>query len=189
MTNILFVLSHPKPKSLNHYLYEDLNKHLSSNINHQIKTIDLYKEKFEACSLLTREDCNEEIILKYQRMLMWSDHIIFIFPVWWYNYPAALKGFFDRVFVPHFAYKYNEKGLPEGLLKNKTSSIIRTFGSPRIAKLWFGNGNLKGLIRGTLGFCGIKNKEVFDLHEVNLKSFSSNDVENFLKKIRKLKLR
>jgi putative NADPH-quinone reductase len=27
-----------------------------------------------------------------------ADHIVWVFPMWWYGYPALMKGFIDRAF-------------------------------------------------------------------------------------------
>jgi len=34
---------------------------------------------------------------------------VFVHPVWWFNFPAVLKGFFDRVLLPGVAFR-----LPDG---------------------------------------------------------------------------
>jgi NAD(P)H dehydrogenase (quinone) len=31
--------------------------------------------------------------------LRWANSVIFVYPTWWFNVPAMLKGYFDRVFV------------------------------------------------------------------------------------------
>ena len=33
------------------------------------------------------------------RDLRWANSVIFVYPTWWFNVPAMLKGYFDRVFV------------------------------------------------------------------------------------------
>ena len=32
--------------------------------------------------------------------LHWCDSLVLVYPTWWMNMPAMLKGFFDRTFVP-----------------------------------------------------------------------------------------
>ncbi len=36
------------------------------------------------------------------------DNIVFVFPIWWHNIPAMLKGYIDRVFNYGFAYGSNK---------------------------------------------------------------------------------
>jgi NAD(P)H dehydrogenase (quinone) len=35
-----------------------------------------------------------------------ADALVFIYPVWWSDCPARLKGWFDRVFTYGYAYQY-----------------------------------------------------------------------------------
>eukprot|EP00929_Paragymnodinium_shiwhaense_P109982 TRINITY_DN76638_c0_g1_i1.p1 TRINITY_DN76638_c0_g1~~TRINITY_DN76638_c0_g1_i1.p1 ORF type:complete len:257 (-),score=24.74 TRINITY_DN76638_c0_g1_i1:167-937(-) len=37
---------------------------------------------------------------KHLEDLRWCDSVVFVYPTWWFNVPAVLKGYFDRVFVP-----------------------------------------------------------------------------------------
>ena len=37
--------------------------------------------------------------------LRWANAIVFVYPTWWFNFPAALKGYFDRVMLPGVAFK------------------------------------------------------------------------------------
>ncbi|MFB8734752.1 NAD(P)H-dependent oxidoreductase [Bacillus sp. SL00103] len=40
----------------------------------------------------------------YQEKLNQSTELIFIFPVWWWDLPAILKGFIDKVMLRGFAF-------------------------------------------------------------------------------------
>lgn len=44
-------------------------------------------------------------IKKAVRDLRWANAIVFVYPTWWFNFPAALKGYFDRVMLPGVAFK------------------------------------------------------------------------------------
>lgn len=39
-----------------------------------------------------------------------ADGLVFIYPVWWSDCPAKLKGWFDRVLTCGYAYVYDERG-------------------------------------------------------------------------------
>jgi putative NADPH-quinone reductase len=41
--------------------------------------------------------------------LRWCDSIVFIYPTWWFDFPAVLKGYFDRVFLPGVAFQLPSK--------------------------------------------------------------------------------
>ena len=87
-----------------------------------------------------------------------ADHIVWIYPNWWGTFPALLKGFIDRVFLPGFAFKYRENSiLWDKLLIGKTAQLIVTMDTPS----WFyrfvyhspGHNAMK---RSLLKFCGFK---------------------------------
>lgn len=90
--------------------------------------------------------------------IQWCDHMVWVYPLWWSGYPALMKGFIDRTFLPGVTYKYHGKeNFPEQLLKGKTGRIICTADSPG----WFnylalGSPSTKQLKKATLGFCGVK---------------------------------
>ncbi len=87
-----------------------------------------------------------------------ANHLVFVYPTWWGTYPALLKGFIDRVFLPGFAFKYRENSvLWDKLLKGKSARLIVTMDAPK----WYykiitkapGHNSMK---RNILHFCGIK---------------------------------
>src|SRR5690606_40356054 len=105
--------------------------------NHQVRVRDLYDLGFDPvlspAELKQYEDEEKAIsvdVKAEQEAILWADHIIFVYPTWWWSMPAILKGYFDRVFVPGFAFSVSEKGI-EGLLKGKKAWIIQTTGSDR----------------------------------------------------------
>ena len=45
-----------------------------------------------------------------------------------FGVPASLKAYFDQVARAGVTFKYNEQGVPEGLLKNKKAFVVVTSG-------------------------------------------------------------
>lgn len=72
--------------------------------------------------------------------------------------PAILKGFFDKILISGFGFKYNKHGIPIKLLKDKKATIITTSGGPKIYYFMFDNRMKKNISKDILGFCGIKIK-------------------------------
>lgn len=50
----------------------------------------------------------------------------FIYPIWWTEMSAVMKGFIDRV----FSYGYDQ-GVQKGLLKGKLTTVINTHGKSK----------------------------------------------------------
>jgi NAD(P)H dehydrogenase (quinone) len=97
-------------------------------------------------------------LMKVQQDIVSANHLVFVYPTWWGTYPALLKGFFDRVFLPGFAFKYHKNDpFWDKLLKGKTARLVTTMDAPA----WYyflmyrspGHNSMK---RAILEFCGIK---------------------------------
>ncbi len=79
--------------------------------------IDLYKEKFdpvlseEELAVYSKGEYKDPQVGKYIEILDQTDEIVLIFPIWWYDFPAIMKGFFDKVMLLGSAYSSDEKGL------------------------------------------------------------------------------
>ncbi|MGA9873094.1 MAG: NAD(P)H-dependent oxidoreductase, partial [Rhodococcus sp. (in: high G+C Gram-positive bacteria)] len=47
-----------------------------------------------------------DVVLAEQDRIDRSDHLILVFPVYWWSMPALLKGWIDRVFINGWAFDY-----------------------------------------------------------------------------------
>lgn len=99
----------------------------------------------------------EADLQRAQEALGWAEHLVFVFPVWWGGWPALLKGFVDRVFLPGFAFKYRDGGaLWDRLLKGRSARLIVTSDAPVLwDRLVNRHGAVHQMRQGTLKFCGV----------------------------------
>jgi NAD(P)H dehydrogenase (quinone) len=100
----------------------------------------------------------EPDLVKAQELVQWSNHLVFVYPTWWGAMPALLKGFFDRVFLPGFAFTFREHSVFwDKLLSGRTAHLMVTMDTPSWYYHWVyhrpGHNEMK---RTILGFCGIK---------------------------------
>lgn len=163
----LIVFAHPGPARHNHQVLEDVkNWHEERKLEYEI--LDLYAMKYDP--ILKTEELythgnrtvskqNKEI----QKKISETNKLVFIYPVWWNNMPAILKGFFDRVFTPRFAFTFRKVignfTAPKALLKGKKATIFISSNSPRlIFWLILGDRARKVVCKDTLRFAGIKSK-------------------------------
>lgn len=104
----------------------------------------------------------EPDLLNAWEIIQWADHLVWVHPVWWGGFPALMKGFIDRLFLPGFAYKYRENSVWwDKLLKGKTAHIITTLDQPGwYYWLMYGRPSVNQLKKSILGFCGVKTKKV-----------------------------
>ena len=85
-------------------------------------------------------------------------HLVFVYPIWWGSMPALLKGMFDRVFLPGYAFKYREGSqLWDRLLSGRSAHALVCMDTPpwyfRLVYRMPGHHQMK---RTILEFCGIK---------------------------------
>ncbi|MEI6691070.1 MAG: NAD(P)H-dependent oxidoreductase [bacterium] len=104
----------------------------------------------------------EKDLIEAQKIISWCNHWVIIYPVWWGNVPAILKGFFDRILTPGFAFKYHKNDpMWDRLLAGKTGHVITTCDSPGIwLALQNRNSDLNAVVKATLNFCGISSVKV-----------------------------
>lgn len=131
----LIVIGHPDKES---FCYNGILQTIVKRLEYwgeEYHTIDLYEEKFSP----SRWYKNQKDVKKYQKLVKESDRIYFISPVWWFRCTPLLEGFFDQVFTPNFAYKFQSLtktyGFPIPLLKDKKVRTYLTHGAPALPVL------------------------------------------------------
>ena len=152
----------PVPPVIDWLEYLHLNRIDAENAEYEV--LDLYKMKYDP--ILSWDELytagNRHISrenLEIQEKIKSTDKLIFIYPVWWNSMPAILKGFFDRVLTPSFAYKFSSRGIPQKLLKGKKAAVFITSASSGAVSFIFLRNRAKQLIReDLLGFCGIDSR-------------------------------
>lgn len=162
---MIIIYAHPDRKGhCGYVLSRILKKTKTASGAETPLVIDLYSEKYSP--ILTEEELythgnkfvsqrNKELqkIFKEQRKF------IFIYPTWWNNMPAVLKGFVDRVFTPGFAYEFS-KHIPKGLLEGKAVAITTTGSSGFLYTLFSGKRSMKILTKDVLSFSGLSTKNI-----------------------------
>ena len=109
MKNILIINAHPDAESFGNAMadaYENGVKEMGA----RSQRLNLHELKFSMNlehGYRKRTDLEPDLI-KAQDAISFADHLVFIYPTWWGTFPAILKGFIDRVFLPGFAFKYRE---------------------------------------------------------------------------------
>ncbi|CAN7332113.1 NAD(P)H-dependent oxidoreductase [Aminobacter sp. LjRoot7] len=128
---------------------------------HQVRKIDLAIMDFP---LLRTADAFEHgpvpaPLREAAEAVVWSEHLVFVFPLWLGTMPALLKGFLEQVMRPGVAFDYPDKegALTKSLLRGRSARIVVTMGMPTIFyRLWFLSHGIASMRRGILNFVGIK---------------------------------
>lgn len=194
--NILIVYAHPNKKSYTFQVLEHLKSQISAQ-NWNLEISDLYAMNFQ--SDMSEEEYEREGFVKTElpisndvldehAKIEKADCIIFLYPVWWSDCPAKLKGWFDRVYSVGYAYGQNEnskkmKIIPFGL-------VICTAGHPNafLSEINIAQSMENIMLEDRLGK-RFKNKEMLilggtlELEKVMAKHFL--EIEELVKRIRK----
>jgi putative NADPH-quinone reductase len=139
------VHAHPVETSYNRSLFTTVLEALEAR-GHQVDALDLYGEGFPA--VLTREErLNYEAVpanltpavKPYVDRLRAADAIVFIHPVWNYGYPAILKGYFDRIFLPGVSFVLEDGTVRPNLTNIKRAAFVTSYGGDRWRTLLMGD--------------------------------------------------
>jgi NAD(P)H dehydrogenase (quinone) len=134
---VLVVYCHPDPSSFAASV-RDVAIAAMEDAGHETRVIDLYAEGFDPA--MSREewrgyhtrDANEAPVAAHLDALRWCEGLVFVYPTWWYAPPAMLKGWLDRVWVPHATFSMPQDGKPIGrvLTNIRMIGVVTTLGSP-----------------------------------------------------------
>ena len=96
-----------------------------------------------------------------------ADALVLSFPVWNYGYPAILKGFFDRVFLPGVSFRLVDGKVQPSLHNIRKVAAVTTYGGSRFRALLMGDPPRKlvnRLLRATIkpGASGLLSGPLFD---------------------------
>jgi NAD(P)H dehydrogenase (quinone) len=156
---ILLILGHPSSASFCAALAECYAQS-AMDAGHEVRQLRLGEMNFDP---VLREGYQqiqalEDDLSAAQTDILWAEHLTLVYPIWWGGIPALLKGFFDRVFLPGFAFKYRKgKAFPDKLLKGRTAHLLVTMDTPPWYYRWFYRmPGLHQVRKTTLEFCGIK---------------------------------
>ena len=116
--NVLIIYCHPSKESYTYQILKQLKESLK-NGNIKFNISDLYEMDFQTD--MTEQEYRREgfsnlelpissDVLEEQKKIENADCVIFLYPVWWSDCPAKLKGWFDRVYSVGYAYGYDNKG-------------------------------------------------------------------------------
>ena len=106
---------------------------------------DLYAENFSP--VLTEaerrgyheEPANIEPVRGYVERLQAADTLILVFPVWNFGYPAILKGFFDRGFLPGVSFQLVDGKVQPNLTNIRKLAAVTTYGGTRLRAIGAGD--------------------------------------------------
>lgn len=159
MKRIAVILGHPDRNSLCGALAMTYGQ-AARDAGAEVREIRLGELKFDPVLWhgYNRVQELEPDLVAARATVEWAEHLAFVYPNWWGGMPALMKGFFDRAFLPGFAFKYrNGSPLWDKLLRGRTAELIVTMDTPCWYNRWiYRRPGYNEMKRTILGFCGIR---------------------------------
>ena len=131
---VLVLFAHPVETSFGASLHATVVETLRAR-GHEVDDCDLNAEGFDP--VMTAEDRlayydvpgNRGRVGPYVDRLLKADALVFSFPVWNMGFPAILKGFVDKVFLPGVSFNLKDDGSYVPCLHNiKRLGVVCTYG-------------------------------------------------------------
>ena len=187
----LVVYCHPNPDSLSAALYAATTEVLKAR-GDTLHCLDLYAEAFqpiltreERINYLTNPGFIEASVQAHADALKWCEHLVFVFPIWFYGPPAMLKGWLERVWLPGVAFfPPPEKGAVAvpGLRHITRLTVITHGGSPWWWLKLIGDPARRLFTRGLRALMAKRCKTTWlQLHNMN--NVTRADCEAFIAKV------
>lgn len=157
---LLVIHCHPVPESFGSAIRDEVLD-AAEKAGHALRLRDLYAEGFDpVMGAQERRDyhtagLNEAPVRDHLDDLRWAEGLIFTYPTWWYGQPAMLKGWLDRVWVPHVVFTMPDATTPLGpaLTNVRLIGAVSTLGSPWWLWRLMGQPGRRILLSGVRGCC------------------------------------
>jgi len=159
--NILVILGNPDTSSFTAAL-ADAYCDSAREAGHAVERVNISELKFDPILRKGYKEIQplEPDLLALQDKWRAADHVVIVYPNWWCTMPAIIKGMFDRMFLPGFAFNFDKKTKKLiQRLKGKTARVIVVAGTHSPFMTWLKFGDYTNEIQhAILGFAGMKTK-------------------------------
>ncbi len=139
--NISIILGHPRPGSFNHAIAQTAFETLQED-GHNVAFHDLYQEGFDPVMTAEEEQGalppTDPLVVQHCDEIVAAHGVIIIHPNWFFQPPAMVKGWVDRVLRTGIAYGYQD-GKIVGLLKASSGLVFNTANTPAEPEQGLGN--------------------------------------------------
>ena len=158
--HILVVMAHPAGPSLTRSVASSFLD-AGAALGHTVELVDLVAEGFDPVfgpadhAAFTAAGPTSPDVRREQQRIDRADHLILVYPVYWWSFPGQLKGWIDRVWVRGVAYE-----LPDGanrirpLLRNiRRIVVVTSHGSGKGLNMLQGEGGKRIASRSLRVLC------------------------------------
>ena len=142
---VLVVYAHPVETSFVAALHASIVETLRAG-GHEVDDCDLNIERFDP--VMSRQEridyhnlqLNRARVGAYVDRLLAAQAMVFVHPVWNYGFPAILKGFVDKVFLPGVSFTLAPDGSYTPTLRHiRKLACVCTYGGDRLRTVLMGD--------------------------------------------------
>ncbi|MCZ8259307.1 MAG: NAD(P)H-dependent oxidoreductase [Beijerinckiaceae bacterium] len=172
---ILLVYCHPRKGSFTEAARDTAIAALQG-AGHEVDLLDLYAEGFnpvmsdaERAGYHKRGE-NRVPVASHLDRVKAAEGLFFVYPTWWYAQPAMLKGWLERVLIPHETFTMPEGNQPiRGLMRNiRLLVVVTSLGSPKWWWWLVGRPGQRILLSGIRVLCHPKCRTIWlALHRID----------------------
>lgn len=126
------ILAHPRSGSLNHALADAAARGLRA-AGFDVRLHDLYAEGFAPALQADEVESTlfaDELAARHAAEIVRARRIVVVHPSWFFQVPAMLKGWVDRVLREGVAFRRGDRGGVEGLLAAERALVVTTANAP-----------------------------------------------------------
>lgn len=134
MTRALVVFAHPCEESFSAALRACVVDRLTKR-GWQVDLCDLYAEGFDPVLSAAERRGYQDVtantlpVQNYVDRLRAAQVLVFVFPVWNFGFPAILKGYFDRVFLPGVSFRLENGLVAANLTHIRKLAAVTSYGA------------------------------------------------------------
>jgi NAD(P)H dehydrogenase (quinone) len=172
MTRALVLFAHPCPESFSEALHRRVVDTLESR-GWDVDDCDLNAEEFSP--VLTADErrgyhnvgANVGPVAGHVERLRAAEALVMVFPVWNFGYPAILKGFLDRVFLPGVSFRLEDGKVVPNLTHIRRLAAVTTYGGTRVRAMLAGDPPRRSVTRAVWHVCRPERLRYLALYDMN----------------------
>ncbi|MBM7069466.1 NAD(P)H-dependent oxidoreductase [Actibacterium sp. 188UL27-1] len=172
MTRALVLFAHPCPESFSAALHGQVVSSLQER-GWDVDDCDLNAEGFNpVLSEAERRGyhdapANCEPVQAYAERVKAAQALVMVFPVWNFGYPAILKGFLNRVFLPGVSFTLVDGKVKPNLTHIRKLAAVTTYGGTRMRAVLAGDPPRHCVKRAVWHVCRPRKMRYLALYDMN----------------------
>jgi putative NADPH-quinone reductase len=172
MTRALVVFAHPCEESFSAALKTLVVERLAAR-GWEVDLCDLYAERFDpvlsAAERRAYHDtaCNTAPVQAHVDRLRAAEALVLVYPVWNFGFPAILKGYIDRVFLPGVSFTLDRGLVAPGLTHIRKLAVVTSYGATPLRAWAAGNPPKRFITRVVRFICRPERLRYLALYDMN----------------------